>query len=294
MHMLRSMTGYGRGQGSGGGFDIAVDLKSVNHRYFEFAAKLPKSFLFLEERLKGLVQPSVSRGKVEITVTANSANGGDVEVVVNEAAAQNYISALRKMRVPLDLQDDLKLSHLLRFPDIFMVKRAELDEDAIWQAVSGAAEAALESFQSMRETEGARLKADLLDKTRRVSELVTQVEEKAPALRADYYSRLYQKLAEVLEDKNIEESRLVAEAAIFADKVAVDEETVRLQSHLHQFGDFLENGGPIGKKLDFLVQEMNREANTIGSKAQNLEIARVVVEMKAEIEKIREQIQNIE
>ena len=292
--MLRSMTGYGRGQATGGGFDITVDIKAVNHRYFEFAARLPKVFPFLEERLKALVQSAVNRGKVEVTVTAASVNGSDTEIVVNEAAAQAYVDALRKIRVKLDLQDDLKLSHLLRLPDVFTAKRAELDEDAVWTAVSGAARAALDSFQHMREAEGARLKADLEAKLRQVEGLLAQVEEKAPTLRTDYYNRLYQRLSEVLADKNIDESRLITEAAIFADRVAVDEETVRLRSHLHQFRGFLDAGGPVGKKLDFLVQEMNRETNTIGSKAQNLEIARVVVEMKAEIEKIREQIQNIE
>ncbi len=292
--MLRSMTGYGRGQATGGGFDITVDIKAVNHRYFEFAARLPKAFPFLEERLKALVQSSVNRGKVEVTVTAASVSGGDMEVAVNEGVAQAYVDALRQVRVRLDLQDDLKLSHLLELPDIFTAKRAELDEDAVWAAVSAAAQTALESFQHMREAEGARLKSDLEEKLREVEELLAQVEEKAPTLRTDYYNRLYQRLSEVLEDKNIDESRLITEAAIFADRVAVDEETVRLRSHLHQFGGFLDAGGPVGKKLDFLIQEMNRETNTIGSKAQNLEIARVVVEMKAAIEKIREQIQNIE
>ena len=227
--MLRSMTGYGRGQATGGGFDITVDIKAVNHRYFEFAARLPKVFPFLEERLKALVQSAVNRGKVEVTVTAASVNGSDTEIVVNEAAAQAYVDALRKIRVKLDLQDDLKLSHLLRLPDVFTAKRAELDEDAVWTAVSGAARAALESFQHMREAEGARLKADLEAKLRQVEGLLAQVEEKAPTLRTDYYNRLYQRLSEVLADKNIDESRLITEAAIFADRVAVDEETVRLR-----------------------------------------------------------------
>ena len=198
------------------------------------------------------------------------------------------------MRVHLDLQDDLKLSHLLRVPDIFTAKRAEVDEAAVWEAVSQAAKEALSSFAAMREAEGGRLKADLLNKLDGIEALLAQVEEKAPQLRQEYYDRLYQRLSEVLQDKNIDETRLVTEAAIFADRVAVDEETVRLKSHLHQFREFLESDGPIGKKLDFLIQEMNRETNTIGSKAQNLAIAKVVVEMKSEIEKIREQIQNIE
>ena len=291
--MLKSMTGYGRGQAAGGGLDITVDLKSVNHRYFEFTARVPRQFAFLEDKLKALVQASVSRGKVEAVVTTAS-SGSDLEVEINEGAAENYINALRKMRVPLDLQDDLKLSHLLRFPDIFTVKRAELDEDAVWETVSQAAAQALESFQTMRTTEGQRLRDDLEGKIGVVEGLLSQVEQKAPLLRDEYYNRLYQKIKEILDGQIVDEARLVTEAAVFADKVAVDEETVRLRSHLHQFREFLESGSPIGKKMDFLVQEMNRETNTIGSKAQNLEISKVVVEMKAEIEKIREQIQNIE
>ncbi len=294
MHMLRSMTGYGRGQAIGGGFDITVDIKSVNHRYFEFTARTPRQLAFLDEKLKTLIQSSVNRGKVEAVVTTVAAGGADPEIEINENVAKTYVDALRQMRTPLDLQDDLKLSHLLRFPDIFTVKRAELDEEAIWEAVSQAAAQALESFQAMRETEGSRLKTDLEGKIELVEGLLSKVEQKAPLLREEYYNRLYQKLKEILAGQDVDEARLVTEAAVFADKVAVDEETVRLRSHLHQFREFLDCGSPIGKKMDFLVQEMNRETNTIGSKAQNLEISRVVVEMKAEIEKIREQIQNIE
>ncbi len=292
--MLRSMTGYGRGQAIGGGFDITVDIKSVNHRYFEFTARTPRQLAFLDEKLKTLIQSSVNRGKVEAVVTTVAAGGADPEIEINENVAKTYVDALRQMRTPLDLQDDLKLSHLLRFPDIFTVKRAELDEEAIWEAVSQAAAQALESFQAMRETEGSRLKTDLEGKIELVEGLLSKVEQKAPLLREEYYNRLYQKLKEILAGQDVDEARLVTEAAVFADKVAVDEETVRLRSHLHQFREFLDCGSPIGKKMDFLVQEMNRETNTIGSKAQNLEISRVVVEMKAEIEKIREQIQNIE
>ena len=294
MHMLRSMTGYGRGQAIGGGFDITVDIKSVNHRYFEFTARTPRQLAFLDEKLKTLIQSSVNRGKVEAVVTTVAAGGADPEIEINENVAKTYVDALRQMRTPLDLQDDLKLSHLLRFPDIFTVKRAELDEEAIWEAVSQAAAQALESFQAMRETEGSRLKTDLEGKIELVEGLLSKVEQKAPLLREEYYNRLYQKLKEILAGQDVDEARLVTEAAVFADKVAVDEETVRLRSHLHQFREFLDCGSPIGKKMDFLVQEMNRETNTIGSKAQNLEISKVVVEMKAEIEKIREQIQNIE
>ncbi len=292
--MLRSMTGYGRGQAIGGGFDITVDIKSVNHRYFEFTARTPRQLAFLDEKLKTLIQSSVNRGKVEAVVTTVAAGGADPEIEINENVAKTYVDALRQMRTPLDLQDDLKLSHLLRFPDIFTVKRAELDEEAIWEAVSQAAAQALESFQAMRETEGSRLKTDLEGKIELVEGLLSKVEQKAPLLREEYYNRLYQKLKEILAGQDVDEARLVTEAAVFADKVAVDEETVRLRSHLHQFREFLDCGSPIGKKMDFLVQEMNRETNTIGSKAQNLEISRGVVEMKAEIEKIREQIQNIE
>lgn len=292
--MLKSMTGYGRGQGAGAGFDLQVEIRSVNHRYFELISKIPKQFSFLEDQLKRQVQAAVSRGKVEVTVTAQMDASKNVEVSVNREAAEIYLSALRESAEELGLENDLKLSNLLQLPEIFSVRRLEIDEEEAARAVTEAAEAAITTHKEMRLAEGSRLAEDLKTKLGRVEELVTQVEQRAPELQRAYYDRLYQKLSEVLKDQTVDESRLVTEAAIFADKVAVDEETVRLRSHLHQFRTFLESDGPVGKKMDFLVQEMNRETNTIGSKAQDVQIARIVVELKSEIEKIREQIQNIE
>ncbi len=292
--MIRSMTGYGRAQGNGAGFDISVDIKSVNHRYFEFNAKLPKSCLFLEDSLKKLLQEMISRGKVEVMLSVQSKEGSDTRIGVDEVAAASCLEALRTAGEKFGLIDDIKLSDLLRFPDVFTVERAEIDEEALTAAVMQIAGDAAASYQEMRVAEGQKLREDLENRLKRVSELVSEVEKRAPELQQAYYNRLYQKLSETLEGTSIDESRVVTEAAIFADKVAVDEETVRLRSHLAQFAGLLENDGPVGKKLDFLVQEMNRETNTIGSKGQDVTIARTVVEMKSEIEKIREQIQNIE
>ena len=292
--MLKSMTGYGRGQGAGAGFDLQVEIKSDNHRYFELISKIPKQFSFLEDQLKRQVQAVVSRGKVEVTVTAQMDASRNVEVSVNREAAEIYLSALRAAGEELGLENDLKLSNLLQLPEIFSVRKVEMDEEEAARAVAEAAEAAIAAHTEMRLAEGTRLAEDLKIKLDRVEELVAQVERRVPELQKAYYDRLYQKLTEVLQDQTVEESPLVTEAAVFADKVAVDEETVRLRSHLHQFRTFLESDGPVGKKMDFLVQEMNRETNTIGSKAQDVQIARIVVELKSEIEKIREQIQNIE
>lgn len=292
--MLKSMTGYGRGQAATSLWDVTVELRAVNHRYFEFSSRLPRTCLFLEDRLKALVQQSCARGKAELYCSLQSVGQQTAEVQVNEAAAQSYIAALRQTGEKLGLQDDLTLSVLLRLPDIFTVRRAEVDEDALWEAVRPAAEAAIAAFAAMRETEGERLAQDLSGRLSEIERLLSLVESRAPALKDEYYDRLYLKLREVLEGQGFDESRLVTEAALFADKVAIDEETVRLRSHIHQFKALMAAGGPVGRKLDFLVQEMNRETNTIGSKCQDADIARTVVEMKSEIEKIREQIQNLE
>lgn len=292
--MLRSMTGYGRAQGNGAGFDISVDIKSVNHRYFEFNAKIPKSCLFLEDSLKKLMQETIARGKIEVLLSIQSKEGSDTRIGIDEAAATSCLEALRAAGRKFGLEDDIRLSDLLRFPDIFTVEKAETDESALADAVMRIASEAAASYQEMRAAEGEKLREDLENRLETVSCLVGDVEKRAPELQKAYYSRLYQKLLETLDSSSIEESRIVTEAAIFADKVAVDEETVRLRSHLAQFASLLHSDGPVGKKLDFLVQEMNRETNTIGSKGQDVAIARTVVEMKSEIEKIREQIQNIE
>lgn len=292
--MIRSMTGYGRAREIIDGRDILVEIKSVNHRFFEFSARVPRAYGYLEEKLKTYLQPMISRGKVDVNVAVYTIEGQDAIIELNRAAAKGYVSALRSARDELCLDDDLTLSSLVRLPDIFTVQKAEEDEKVIWQSVQTVAEAAARRFVEMREREGERLRHDVEEKLASIAGKVAVVEETSPQTVAAYRERLYQKLSEVLEDRQIDEQRILTEAAVFADRVAVDEETVRLKSHLKQLSELLESGEPIGRKLDFLVQECNRETNTIGSKAQDLRIAQIVVDMKSDIEKIREQIQNIE
>ena len=292
--MLRSMTGYGRGHAVNGRYDITVEVKSVNHRDFEFASRLPKAYLFLEEKLKHTLKAACSRGKVEAAVTIQLLDGGESEITLNLETTKGYLSALREAAAALDLIDDLRLSDIVSFPDIFTVRKTDVDPDEMWEMVRPAAEQAVEAFIRMRETEGEQLGKDLKNRLDAIAAALSEIEERAPQLKEEYYARLYQKISEVLEGQNIDESRLITEAAIFADRVAIDEETVRLRSHLRQFEDLLKSKEPVGRKLDFLVQELNREANTIGSKCQDVSIARRVIDIKSEIEKIREQIQNLE
>lgn len=277
-----------------GNYDITVEVKSVNHRYFEFSSRIPKAYQFLEEKIKTAVQNGCSRGKVEASVSIQLIGGGENEVTLNVDITRGYLAALRSSAGELDLLDDLRLSDLVQFPDIFTVRKRELDPEEVWEAVRGVAEEAVNSFVRMREREGRQLKEDLVGRLENIAGTLSFIEERAPVLKEEYYNRLYQKITELLADKNIDETRLVTEAAIFADRVAIDEETVRLRSHLKQFAELLETDQPVGRKLDFLVQEMNRETNTIGSKCQDVDITRRVVDIKSEIEKIREQIQNLE
>ena len=291
--MSRSMTGYGRAQQKIGPRDITVEIKSVNHRYFEFSSKTPRNCGYLEERLKTYLQEQVARGKVEANVFMQVTEGDATEVELNRDLAAAYVNALRSV-TELDLRDDLTLSSLARFPDIFTVRRQQENEDEVWQAVKTVADEALGKFVSMREAEGQRLTEDILSRLAEVEKLVGLAEERSPQTVEAYRERLAAKIQEVLADRQIDETRIITEAAIFADRVAVDEETVRLHSHIAQFKEILESGGCVGRKLDFLVQELNREANTIGSKAQDAQMARIVVALKSNIEKIREQIQNLE
>ncbi len=277
-----------------GGKDIMVEIKAVNHRFFEFSSRIPRTYGYLEEKIKGYVQQRVSRGKVDVNVTIYNVEGSDASVKINYDLAAQYVDALRGIQDELDLTDDLSLSSICRFSDIFVITKAEEDEEEIVQNVKTVLEEALDNFILMRQTEGERLKADLLNKLDSIRENVAKVEERSPKTVSEYRERLYQKMCEVLKDTRVDEQRILTEAAIFAEKVAVDEETVRLKSHIAQFGQILQSEEPIGRKLDFLVQEMNREANTIGSKAQDLLLAHLVVDIKSDIEKIREQIQNIE
>ncbi|WP_077533791.1 YicC/YloC family endoribonuclease [Massiliimalia massiliensis] len=292
--MIRSMTGYGRCQQIRNGRDISVEIRSVNHRFFEFSARIPRVYGYLEEKMKSFVQSKVSRGKVDVNVTVFTIEGKESEVEINKSLAQGYIEALRELKDEFGLLDDLSLSSISRFGDIFSVRKAAEDEEAVWADVQVVAQEAVDHFIAMRETEGKRLKADVLEKLHHIEEIVSQIEARSPQTVANYRERLTAKMQEVLQDKNVDEQRLLLEAAIYSEKIAVDEETVRLKSHLKQFYQLLETDQAVGRKLDFLVQELNRETNTIGSKAQDIEITGMVVEIKSEIEKIREQIQNIE
>lgn len=298
--MPRSMTGYGRAQRLAEGRDVLVEIRAVNHRYYEFSARLPRTCLYLEEKLKGFLNGKIARGKVEVSVTITRPDGKEALIAVNRSVAEGYVTALRKLNFELGaeghpwLKDDLTLGSLLRLPDVFTVTKELDDENAVWAVVSEAAAEALESFVQMRQTEGERLAADLAAKLGGLESMLGQVEAIEPSVAESYRRRLLAKLTELLGDTNIDEQRILTETAIFAEKTAIDEETVRLHSHIAQFRELLASTEPIGRKLDFLVQEMNREVNTIGSKAQDLGITRLVVDMKSEIEKIREQIQNIE
>ena len=294
LYMIKSMTGYGRGQQIIDGREITVEIKSVNHRYFEFSARVPRAYGYLEEKLKSFVQSKVSRGKVDVGVTIFNIEGKDAQIEVNQSIAVGYIDALRKANETIGLNDDLSLSQLIRLPDIFNVVKTTEDEEVIWNLVKTVAEEPLDNFVSMRETEGQKMKDDIKSRLAYISELVGKVEKRSPMVTEAYRERLYNKISEILNDKKIDEQRILTEAAIFSEKTAVDEETVRLKSHIQQFTTLLDTKEAVGRKLDFLIQEFNRESNTIGSKAQDVEITRIVVELKSEIEKIREQIQNIE
>ncbi|NLT09785.1 MAG: YicC family protein [Ruminococcus sp.] len=292
--MLRSMTGYGRSQKILNGRDILVEIRSVNHRYYEYSSRIPRSFNYIDDKLKALLKTSISRGKVEVAVSINNIEGRDTEIAINKGVAEGYVTALRSVSDELGLEDDLTLSKLIKLPDVFSIQKTPDDEEQIWNDVSEITAEALEKFVAMRQVEGERLRIDVIEKADNILTMVGRVEELSPQTVENYRNRLFRKLTEVLEDKNIDEQRVLTEAAIFADKVAVDEETVRLRSHISQLKTMLDADEPVGRKLDFIVQEMNREVNTIGSKAQDLNVTRIVVDMKSEIEKIREQIQNIE
>ena len=292
--MIRSMTGFGRDHRIIDGREYLVEIRSVNSRYYEFNAKLPRQYMFLEEKLKSLVKSKMSRGKVEVSLSIYNIGSIETAVSVNDAVVENYINVLRATGEKFGLKDDLTMSTVFRMTDAFTIVRAETDEDKIWAAVKETAEAALERFVAMREAEGVKMKEDVLEKLANIEKMTLQVCEYAPETVTSYREKLFAKMQEILENKQIDEQRILLEAGIYAEKIAVDEETVRLKSHFVQFRDMMNSDEPIGRKLDFLVQEMNREVNTTGSKAQDLRITRLVVDMKSEIEKIREQIQNIE
>ena len=292
--MIKSMTGYGSAKGTVEGLNITVELKSVNNRYLDASVRLPRSFLFAEELLKSAVQKHISRGKVDVFVSVDSSDTGDMTVKVNEALLKGYIDALKHIAEEHNLPMDVTAYNVSRFSDVLSVEKKELDAEAISKGIVEIAEKALDDYDAMRIREGEKLKEDSLSRLALIDALVKRVEEESPKTVAEYRARLESKMAEVLGTAGIDENRILAEAAIFADHIAVDEETVRLRSHMSQLGSMVNGASPIGRKMDFLIQEFNRETNTIGSKCQNSDIAHIVVDIKSEIEKIREQIQNIE
>ncbi|MTQ97388.1 YicC/YloC family endoribonuclease [Lawsonibacter faecis] len=292
--MIKSMTGYGRGEATLSGRTITVEIRSVNNRYLDCAIKMPRIYVFAEDAIKSRVQKSISRGKVDVFVTIGQAGAGDVTISVNKSMADGYYAALCELRDTYGLRDDISVSTLTRFQDVFLVEKTQEDLEAVAADLCAVTDLALADFDAMRTREGARLAEDIRGRGETIGALTAYVEERSPGIVADYRARLAAKMAEVLQNSQIDESRILTEAAIFADKVAVDEETVRLRSHLSQLTHMLDQGGAVGRKLDFLIQEFNREANTIGSKCNDIETSRRVVDIKAEIEKIREQVQNIE
>ena len=292
--MIRSMTGYGRAVQTIDGREITVELRSVNNRYLDCTVKLPRMFSFAEDSVKNRVKAAVSRGKVDVYIGVNAVQTADVQVAVNRPVIESYLAALRQIETEYGVRDDVTVMSLARLPDVFSVEKTQEDEQKLTQDILSVAEEAISRYNAMRETEGAALEADLRGRAATILERVALVEQRSPATVAEYRERLRQKMQEVLQNTAIDEGRILQEAAIYADRIAVDEETVRLRSHLSQLEALLSEGGAIGRKLDFLLQEMNREANTIGSKGNDIEQARNVVEIKAELEKIREQTQNIE
>ena len=292
--MIKSMTGYGSAKGSVADLIVTVEVKSVNNRFLDASVRLPRSFLFAEDALKSAIQRYISRGKVDMFVTVDSSAAGEMSVKVNEPLLKGYLDVIAFISEKYGLQNDLTAVSASRLPDILVIEKKDLDAEAITAGIVSVAEEALADFNKMRQREGEKLSSDLMSKLEKISSFVSIVEDESPRTVEAYQKRLRDKLNEVLSAAGVDENRILAEAAIFADRVAVDEETVRLRSHISQLSSMLEVGSPIGKKIDYLLQEFNREANTIASKSQNSDIAHVVVEMKYEIEKIREQIQNIE
>ena len=292
--MVRSMTGFGRAKAQVDGLDITVEIKSVNHRYFEFSCRCPRAYSFLEEKIKSRLNEAISRGKVEVSILIDDNTENATVVEINREYADAYLKALKVLSREYKLKNDVKISSLVGNNDIFKIKRQVLEDEIVTNAVFTVFEEALQNFIDMRTAEGERLLKDVTDRANFILEKVSFIEERSPQTVENYRTRIEQKIKELLGDTTIDEQRILTEVAIFADKVAVAEETVRLRSHIKQFESLMSSNDAVGRKLDFIVQEMNRETNTIGSKAQDIEIAHTVVDIKSEIEKIREQIQNME
>ncbi len=292
--MVKSMTGYGRGREMRGGRDITVEVRSVNNRYLDCTVKMPRAYIFAEDRMKAKVQQAISRGKVDVFVTIDATAADATVVAVNEPLARGYYEALMKLKETFSLAGDVTPDVLAKFPEVLSVTKAEEDVEAIAADICAVLDQALVAYNEMRAVEGVKLAEDVLSRVDTIETIVGRVEERSPQTLAAYRQRLETRMQEVLQSTTIDESRILTEAAIFADKIAVDEETVRLRSHIAQLRDMLRGDEAVGRKLDFLIQEVNRECNTIGSKCNDLTIAQDVVRLKAEVEKIREQVQNME
>lgn len=294
MELIRSMTGFGRCETTVNGREITVEIKSVNHRYFEFFCRTSRGYGFLEEKLKAYVSNRVSRGKIDMFVSVSTSEDTSANVTVNHQLASGYINAMQELGKTYGLANDISVSTVARYSDIFSVHKAPEDEEQVWIDVQSAVDVALDNFIAMRENEGERLKKDVLLRAKTILSIVTEIEQRSPQTVLEYEQRLKERILELLQGASVDEQRILTEVAIFADKVAVAEETVRLRSHFEQLNNILDSEGAVGRKIDFIVQEMNRESNTIGSKVQDAQLAHLVVDIKAELEKIREQIQNIE
>lgn len=291
---VRSMTGYGRAQDTVDGLAVTVELRSVNHRFFEYASRLPRGYAFLDPKLKALIQRRVGRGKLDVSVQIDRLTAGGCTVAADTVLADGYMQALRTLSDRYGIAEGVTAQQLAALPDVLTVRHEGLDEEAVWQAVQPVAEQAVAAFVAMRQIEGARLRDDVLARADTIEQAVEQIERRSPETVREHMEKMQARLHELLGAVPIDESRLLTEAAVYADKIAVAEETVRLRSHLAQLRQMVGGSDAVGRKLDFLVQEINREANTIGSKCSDLALTRLVVDMKNEIEKIREQIQNIE
>ena len=292
--MVKSMTGYGRARQTLRGRDITVEVRSVNNRYLDCTVKVPRTYIFAEDAVKSRVQKAVSRGKVDVFITIDATAADETVVAVNESLARGYYEALIKIRDMFSLEGELTAAVLAKFPDVLTVTKAEEDLESVAGDICAVLDEALEAYNAMRAVEGVKLCEDIAGRVTTIETVVGKVEERSPQTVAAYREKLTARMQEVLQSTTIDESRILTEAAIFADKIAVDEETVRLRSHIAQLRTMLKSDQPVGRKLDFLIQEVNRECNTIGSKCNDLTIAQDVVNMKAEVEKIREQVQNIE
>lgn len=292
--LIKSMTGYGRNESVLDGKKIACEIKSVNHRYSDYSVKVPRYYGFMEDRVRKFVSEYISRGKVDIYISIENFGETDREILLNEGIAKTYIDALHQLRDTFGLSDDISVMSVARYSEIFKTQKIEEDEEELWNMVVEVMKPAVEQFVMMREREGERIMNDLTQRIEYMRQLAKKVEERSELTVKEYQAKLYSKIKEVLDDRTIDEARVLTEVAIFADKVAVNEELVRLESHFNEFYEIVNKNEPAGRKLDFLIQEINREINTTGSKANDIEIAKIVVELKGETEKLREQIQNVE